>query len=179
MNDTPDTDGPEYRLDDRPGASAAAVIEATPEAVWAIVTDITFPGRHSDEFRSAVWLDGAGGPALGARFEGRNANEMMGEWTTVSTVTACREHAEFAWAVADPSDPICEWGFTLTAVEGGTLVEQWNRLGTAPSGITVAIASRPDKEHRIIAGRLAQQRRNMVANLDGIAAALAAPISHR
>lgn len=178
MSDTPPTAG-EYRLVDRPGATAAAVIGAAPEAVWAIVTDITFPGRHSDEFRGADWLDGADGPSLGERFEGRNANEMIGEWTTVSTVTACREHAEFAWAVADPADPICEWGFTLTVVDGGTLVEQWNRLGTAPSGITVAIASRPDKEHRIIAGRLEQQRRNMVANLDGIAAALDAPITHR
>lgn len=179
MSDTAPVDEPEYRLSDRPATSATAVIAAAPDAIWPIVTDIAFPGRHSDEFRGAAWLDGATGPALGARFEGRNGNDAMGEWTTVSTVTVCREPSEFAWAVEDPADPIAEWGFRLSIVEGGTLVEQWNRLGTAPSGMTVAIAGRPDKEHRIIAGRLAQQRRNMSANLAGIADALGVLIEHR
>ena len=179
MTDMAPVDEPEYRLADRPSTSATAVIAAAPDTIWSVVTDITFPGRHSDEFRGAEWLDGATGPAIGARFEGRNGNDTMGEWTTVSTVTACREPSEFAWAVEDPADPIAEWGFRLSVVEGGTLVEQWNRLGTAPSGMTVAIAGRPDREHRIIAGRLAQQRRNMVANLAGIADALGVAIDHR
>lgn len=179
MSEKTPVDEPEYRLADRPATSVTALIAASAETIWPLVTDIEFPGRHSDEFRGAAWLDGASGPVLGARFEGRNASEMMGEWTTVSTVTACDEPSRFAWAVNDPADPIAEWGFTLTAVDDGTLVEQWHRLGTAPSGMTVAIAGRPDKEHRIIAGRFAQQRRNMAANLAGIADALGVPIEHR
>jgi hypothetical protein len=42
------------------------------------------------------------------------------------------------------------------------------RLGTGPSGLTVAIEKMPDKEERIVAGRLVEFRAAMQANLDAI-----------
>jgi hypothetical protein len=43
-------------------------------------------------------------------------------------------------------------------------------MGPAPSGLTIAIRAMPDKEDRIIAQRLAEWQRNMLANLEGLKA---------
>lgn len=165
-----------YRLPDRPVTAVAALIAAPPAAIWPIVTDITFPARYSTEFRGADWLDGATGPTVGARFEGRNANPVIGEWTTVSTVTEFLEPTAFSWAVGDPERPLAGWGFRLRAAAAGSAVEQWYRLGLGESGLTWMIGREPDHEHEIIAGRFERQRRNMRANLDGIAALLGVAI---
>lgn len=167
-----------YRLADQPSTAVAALIAAPPEAIWPIISDIAFPARHSSEFRGADWLDGATGPALGARFEGRNANSSLGEWTTVSTVTECREPVSFAWAVGDVDRPLADWGFRVTPADGGATVRQWYRLGLGESGLTWFIGREPDREHAIIAARFERQRRNMRANLDGIAAALGVRVDH-
>jgi hypothetical protein len=45
--------------------------------------------------------------------------------------------------------------------------------------MTWLIGREPEREHEIIAGRFERQRRNMRANLDGIAAALDVSIEHR
>jgi hypothetical protein len=166
-----------YRLADHPSTSVTAVIAAAPEAIWPIVTDINFPARHSREFRGADWLDGATGPALRGRFEGRNANAMLGEWTTVSTVSEYREPEAFSWAVGDPHRPLAEWGFALRTVGGGTEVRQWYRLGPGESGMTWVVGREPEREHELIERRFAGQRRNMSANLGGIATALGAAIT--
>ena len=150
----------------------SAFIAAPAGAIWPILTDITFPARHSSEFRGAAWLDGATGPVAGARFEGRNANSSMGEWTTVSTVTEFDEPFRYSWAVGDPDRPLAEWGFRMTPTDGGTATQQWYRLGPGESGLTWFVSREPEREHEIITGRFERQRRNMRANLDGIAAEL-------
>ena len=40
-------------------------IDAPPEAVWDLVSDVTKIGRYSPETFEAEWLDGATGPAVG------------------------------------------------------------------------------------------------------------------
>lgn len=62
------------------------------------------------------------------------------------------------------------WGFELDPGREAVIVRQWARMGPAPSGLTPAIESMPDKEGRIISRRLAQWRENMQANLAGIKA---------
>lgn len=169
----------DYRLADQPSTSVSAIIAAPPEDIWPIVTDISFPAQHSSEFRGAEWLDGATGPAIEARFEGRNANSTIGQWTTISTVTECCEPARFSWAVGDRDRPLAEWGFRVTPAGAGSAVEQWYRIGLGQSGLTWLVGREPDREHQIIAGRFERQRRNMRANLAGIAAALAVSVEHR
>ena len=40
------------------------------EVVWELVSDVTSIGKFSPETFEAEWLDGATGPAVGARFRG-------------------------------------------------------------------------------------------------------------
>ena len=49
-------------------------VDATPEQVWTLLTDITRAGEWSHETQGGEWLDGATGAAPGARFRGRNEN---------------------------------------------------------------------------------------------------------
>lgn len=94
-------------------------------------------------------------------------------------MTECREPVGFCWAVGDPDQPLAEWGFRVTPTDRGSAVQQWHRLGLGESGMTWLVGREPEREHEIIAGRFERQRRNMRANLDGIAAALGVSIDHR
>ena len=52
--------------------------------------------------------------------------------------------------------------------DGGTALRQWARLGPGPSNITAVIAEMPDKEERIVAGRLREFQAGIEANLAAI-----------
>ena len=45
--------------------SVTVHMDAPPEKVWALVSDVTQIGRFSPETFEAEWLDGATGPAVG------------------------------------------------------------------------------------------------------------------
>ena len=65
-------------------ASVGLDITAPPQRVWDVVTDITLLPRWRTELLSVEWAEGFHGPALGARFVGRNRHAAVGEWTTLS-----------------------------------------------------------------------------------------------
>ena len=50
--------------------SVTVHMNAPPEQVWDLVSDVTRIGSYSPETFEAEWLDGATGPAVGARFRG-------------------------------------------------------------------------------------------------------------
>ena len=57
-------DLPELRYRNCPTVEAGLMIDASPQVVWALVSDIQLPARFSSEFRGAEWLDGATGPRV-------------------------------------------------------------------------------------------------------------------
>jgi hypothetical protein len=98
---------------------------ASPEAVWAVLADVTRVSEWSHECRSVRWLDGSQ-PGPGARFRGRNKSGRMG-WSRACTVVFWEPSRELAYrtsggaAFADST----EWRFTLTpATGGGTVIRQ-------------------------------------------------------
>ncbi len=135
---------------------------------WRHVTDISVPARCSAELQSVEWLDGATGVQLGARFRGRNRNDAIGEWETVCEVVEVEDQRRWVWNVLGGDEPVASWGFEVEPASDGVLVRQWARMGPGPSGLTFVIAAQPDKEARIVAGRLADWQRGMAANLDWI-----------
>jgi Polyketide cyclase / dehydrase and lipid transport len=157
---------PLMRYADTPTAEVAVIVEAPVERLWALVTDINLPARFSSEFQGAQWLDD--GPAVGARFTGRNEHPAIGSWVTTCVVTRCEVNEVFEWAVGAADEASARWRFELEPAGDGVLLRQWCQIGPAPSGLTPAIQAMPDKEERLVARRLAEFRNNMQATVEGI-----------
>jgi len=155
---------------DGPEITVEIEIDAPIATVWALVTDVDLPARFSDEFRGAFWLDGQDGPALGARFQGRNENERLGQWEVVCTVDDFEPERRFGWAVGDESAPAARWRFELEPIGSKTMLRQWARMGPGPSGLTPMIAARPEREEAIVEMRLGMWKPNMEATVKGIKA---------
>ena len=156
------------RYTDRPTVEVRTWIDAPPERVWALVSDVGLMPGMSDELQSVEWLDGATGPALGARFLGHSRHEALGDWSTTSYVIEYEPDRVFAWAVEDPADPSAVWRFRLHAGDGGTELSEWMQLGPGRSGLSVAIDRMPEKEEKIVFVRLREFERNMTATLERI-----------
>ena len=153
---------------DTPAVAAQTYIEAPPERVWPLVSDIHLLPGLSAELQEVAWLDGVTCPALGHRFAGRNANAALGRWETVSTIVTCDEPCCFAWAVGDPGHPMATWRFSLRPDGAGTLLEQEARMGPGRSGLSLAIDAMPDKEAKIVFVRLREWEAGLKRNLAAI-----------
>src|SRR4051812_29945801 len=76
-----DTTTKEHDMSKRqPHDEVSIEIEATPEDVYALVSDITRMGEWSPECRRCTWTKGASGPAVGARFRARNKGGRGPSW---------------------------------------------------------------------------------------------------
>src|SRR6516165_1491523 len=105
--------------------SVTVHMSASPERVFALVSDVTRIGKYSPETFEAVWIDGATGPAVGARFRGHVKRNGKGPiyWTTC-TVTACEPGREFAFGVGNGPEPLNVWSYTLEPAGDGTDVTE-------------------------------------------------------
>jgi len=142
------------RYADTPTVEASTWIDADPERVWSLVSDIKLMPTLSNELQSVEWAEGADGPRIGARFVGHNEHQAFGQWSTTSQIVACDEPREFAWAVGEPDNPAATWRFRLTPRDGGTSLNYWTQMGPGRSGLSVAIEAMPDKEQKIVFVRL-------------------------
>jgi uncharacterized protein YndB with AHSA1/START domain len=99
-------------------------IEAPPEKVYAMVSDVTRMGEWSPETHTCEWIDGATGPAVGARFKGSNKRGIL-RWSTKPTVTVADPGKQFAFDVGKDT----RWSYRLTPKDGGTqLTESFEAL---------------------------------------------------
>jgi uncharacterized membrane protein len=158
------------RYADKPVVEVRIWIDARPARVWGLVSDIELMPAMSSELQSVEWLDGATGPAAGARFLGRSGHEAMGEWEATSQVVEFEPEQVFGWAVGDPANPSARWRFRLEPKDRGTELSEWMQIGPAPSGLSFAIDRMPDKEQKIVFVRMREFERNMTATLEQIKA---------
>jgi uncharacterized protein YndB with AHSA1/START domain len=104
-------------------AAVTVHIDAPPEKVWQLVSDITKMGDYSPEVVEAEWIDGATGPAVGARYRGhvkRNENWPFLYWTTCE-ITKCKPGEIFEFAVIMRDQPVNTWCYEFrTSDNGGT-----------------------------------------------------------
>lgn len=109
----------------------SVVVDASAEALYDLVSDITRTGEWSPVCTSCWWDDESQAGRVGAWFTGQN--EIPGRtWQTRSQVVAAERGREFAWVVGDG---FVRWGYTLDPAEAGTrLTESWEFL---PGGIAM------------------------------------------
>jgi polyketide cyclase/dehydrase/lipid transport protein len=109
--------------------SATVTMSAPAEAVWNLIADVRNTGKFSPEVMEAEWLDGATGPALGARFRGHvKRNEIGPVYWTTCRVTACEPGREFGFDVLVGDKAANTWHYRLTPVDGGTEVTESFRM---------------------------------------------------
>lgn len=157
------------RYRDQPTIEVSRRLSCPPEAAWEVVTDIELPLAHSPELRKVSWTTGSG-VAVGNAFRGENENAVRGAWATDCVVTEVEPGRRWTWDVHGPDGVMATWGLEIDpANDGGCIVRQWGRMGPDPSGLTPYIAAYPDKEARIIDGRLREWQAAMEANLGEVA----------
>jgi hypothetical protein len=141
-------------------------IDASPAAVWPLVTDLDLPARFSNEFLGAEWAGDERG--AGAVFHGRNFHPAIGEWTVPCIVDAFDERRSFGWRTSDPQQPGARWRFDLEGGVGRTRLRFSYVMGPGPSGTTMAITANPGKEGRVLRRRLGEVQANMQRTVEGI-----------
>jgi uncharacterized protein YndB with AHSA1/START domain len=109
---------------------------AAPAAkIWDLVSDVTKIGRYSPETFEAEWIDGATGPAVGAKFRGHVKRNGKGPiyWTTC-TVLACEPGREFGFGVgANEAKVLNVWRYRLEPNADGTdVTESFELTKTLP-----------------------------------------------
>lgn len=134
-------------------------VQASPAVVWPLVADVTTIGRWSPLTESARWLAPADGPAVGARFEGRNRLPIVRRWTSRCTVTACEAERRFAFDVGNrPGDPTTQWSYELEPLPGGgtRLTESWTmRREHLPVRVYFALIGQRERVARGVEATLA------------------------
>jgi uncharacterized protein YndB with AHSA1/START domain len=104
------------------GDEVSLVIPAPPDAVWKVVSDLDGIGDRSPECVGVEWLDGATGPAVGARFRGRNRVGPV-RWSTTSTIDVWDPPRRLTY-VARFHGAATRWTYELEAVPEGTRVTE-------------------------------------------------------
>jgi hypothetical protein len=87
----------------RSGHTAVA-IAAPPEEAFDVLADVTRLGELSEECENAVWLDGATGPEVGARFRSSIRYRHL-RWHRICEVLAAERGREFAYRTL-PTGPL-------------------------------------------------------------------------
>lgn len=153
---------------------ASEWIDATPEALYALVSDVTRMGDWSPECRGADWIAPADAPAVGAQFHGHN-ERADNEWTTPNTVLVADVGREFAWVVGTPDFQVCHWRFVFRRLDEGTEVTEAFELGTENVGFTSSVLQAHESERAALVearrGQLVQDMRDTLARLKAVAEA--------
>jgi uncharacterized protein YndB with AHSA1/START domain len=109
-------------------------MNAPPEKVWALVSDITNTGRFSPETFEAEWLGESKEAAVGAKFRGHVRRNARGPvYWTKCTVTDCVPGREFSFGVDGPGGKVVNtWRYHFEPSGGGTDVTESFQLTNTP-----------------------------------------------
>ena len=114
--------------------AASVHIDASPEEVWELVSDVTRIGEFSPETFEAEWLRGADGPAEGVLFRGHvRRNELGPTYWSVCRVSDFEEERVFGFDVLGPGgQAMTHWRYELEPQDGGTLLTESMHLERHP-----------------------------------------------
>jgi hypothetical protein len=141
-------------------------IDASPEDLYDLVADVTRTPELSPEVVSCTWLDGATGPAVGARFKAINHVGRGPDWSNKPVVVTADRGREFAFDRTEPFAGTVQWRYRFERDGSGTLVtesyEVTRRLTVVGWFIISVLYGLKDRRGDLRAG--------MLATLDRLAA---------
>jgi hypothetical protein len=99
-------------------------IEASPDALYDIVSDVTRQPETSLEIVSCAWIKGADGPRVGARFKAVNHAGRGPNWPNKPVVVTADPGSEFAFARTEAFAGTVEWRYRFEPEGTGTRVTE-------------------------------------------------------
>lgn len=99
-------------------------MDASPREIYDVVADVTRTPELSPEILECTWLDGATGPAVGARFKARNKVPNRPSWNNKPVVTVADPGREFSFARTEPFAGTVEWTYRFEPDGTGTMVTE-------------------------------------------------------
>jgi hypothetical protein len=97
-------------------------VAAAPDLVYDLVADVARTPEWSPEVRHCEWLDGATGPAVGARFRATNRARRGPAWSNTVTVVAAERGREFAFSRDERTAGDLVWRYRFEPDSTGTTV---------------------------------------------------------
>lgn len=141
-------------------------VAASPEKVWALVTDLPRMGEWSPENQGGEWLDGATCAVVGARFKGNNKNGDK-SWQATVTVDVCDAPHKFVFSLKYKEMHLSDWVYEIEPLPIGCRVThawvegpQWAEFAPLGKGISG------------VDDRASHNLRNMGVTLDNLLKAL-------
>lgn len=98
-------------------------IDAAPETVYNILTDLSRISELSPECYRAEWEDGATGPEVGAKFRGYNKNGKM-EWNAGCIVVTADPGREWSFDVPADDGRKTTWRYLIESTDSGCQVTE-------------------------------------------------------
>ena len=150
----------------RTSGSVERVVPADPDAVYAVVSDVTRIGERSLECHAARWLPGVPAGVVGAVFRGHNRVGLLARWSRRCEVVAADRGRAFAFRTLPERLDVSRrdsttWRYDLAAVEGGTRVTHSYEITLLPLRPMRALYGRLIPQHR-------DMRPQMQANLESV-----------
>ena len=140
-------------------------IAASPDAVYAAISDVTRMGEWSEECHSCEWHDGFDGPAVGAVFDGHNRNGEN-EWTSQGKVIEADPGRAFAFECSMFDFHYATWGYRIEPTDSGCRVTEWSEDLRPESVLEMS------KQMSGVDDRAERNRQTMSGTLERLAAAL-------
>lgn len=113
------------------------VVPADPDAVYAVLSDVTRIGERSPECRTARWLPGSPPGTVGAVFRGSNRAGRVARWSRRCEVVTAERGRAFAFRTLPERLDVSRrdsttWRYDLEAVDGGTRVTHSYEITALP-----------------------------------------------
>ena len=107
---------------------AQVYVEAPPDKVFQLVSDVTRVPEWSPECRRCEWLGEPSKPVAGARYQGHNRKGWM-RWTVPCRVTDVEPGQVFAFETVPPfpykgRGPQTRWRYEFKPASGGTVLTE-------------------------------------------------------
>lgn len=100
-----------------PDFSESITIDAPPDHVFALVSDLPRMGEWSPECTRVTWTTGSTGPTVGARFIGHNRVGLF-RWFTQGEITESAPGERLTFRIHFGPLPVALWSYTFSTAPG-------------------------------------------------------------
>ena len=106
-------------------AQTSMEIDAAPDVVYDLVSDVTRMGEWSPETTRCEWIDAPG--QVGSRFRGHNRRGPA-RWSTTARVVAADRPREFTFETVNKDKPSTRWSYRFEGDGPTTVTESFEAI---------------------------------------------------